>query len=283
MTERNVLKQTCCDAPQWVFFTDLDGTLLDHHNYNWAPALPALRALEARGLPLVINSSKTAAEIRALRVQLDNHHPYIVENGAAVVVPENYFAPGPERVVTTAATREALLTVLHRLRAEGFRFTGFSDLSVTGLAQLTGLDEAAAALAADRKATEPLLWEGDDQELSDFRRALACHGLQLLEGGRFLHVMGQFDKADGLRYLMSQWRRLPGGDGVRSVALGDGPNDRDMLAGADLAVIIQGVNSDRIDWPPARPVIRSREPGPVGWNTCVLEILEGRYDTDRAR
>ena len=81
--------------------TDLDGSLLDHHSYDYGPAEPAMAALEASGIPLVLASSKTRAEIRALRDALGNRHPYIVENGAAVIFPDGYLPSLP-----AAATRD---------------------------------------------------------------------------------------------------------------------------------------------------------------------------------
>ena len=49
--------------PGYIFFSDLDGTLLDHENYDWSAAKPALSELKRQGLPLILASSKTAAEI----------------------------------------------------------------------------------------------------------------------------------------------------------------------------------------------------------------------------
>lgn len=74
-----------------VVFTDLDGTLLDHATYRFDAALPALRLLKARQIPLVVCSSKTASEIEALRNRLRLSHPFISENGGAIFVPRGYF------------------------------------------------------------------------------------------------------------------------------------------------------------------------------------------------
>lgn len=41
-----------------LIFTDLDGTLLDHHNYDWSPTKPALQRLAELNLPLIFNSVK---------------------------------------------------------------------------------------------------------------------------------------------------------------------------------------------------------------------------------
>lgn len=51
--------------PHLIIFSDLDGTLLDHDDYRWQAAGPALDRLKAAQIPLVLNSSKTMPEIRA--------------------------------------------------------------------------------------------------------------------------------------------------------------------------------------------------------------------------
>ena len=81
---------------RWLVFTDLDGTLLDHHNYNFTAAIPSLRALEWLQIPVIANTSKTFAEMLELRAKLNNKHPFITENGAAIYIPENYFSLQPQ-------------------------------------------------------------------------------------------------------------------------------------------------------------------------------------------
>ena len=49
-----------------LIFTDLDGTLIDHHTYSAEAARPALEAARAAGVPVVPCSSKTLAEMRLL-------------------------------------------------------------------------------------------------------------------------------------------------------------------------------------------------------------------------
>lgn len=78
-----------------LVFTDLDGSLLDHHNYSYRDALPQLRALERLQIPVIPATSKTRSEISQLRDELANEHPFITENGAAVLIPVGYFAERP--------------------------------------------------------------------------------------------------------------------------------------------------------------------------------------------
>ena len=155
-------------SPHLIIFSDLDGTLLDHDDYRWQAAGPALGRLKDAGIPLVLNSSKTMPEIRALREELGNIDPFIVENGAAVIIPAHALGNAEEEVVNFGATRDRVLEVLGVQRRRGARFKGFNDMSADELAAETGLDPAAAGRAKERLGTEPLIWQGTEEELAEF-------------------------------------------------------------------------------------------------------------------
>jgi len=263
--------------PRLIIFSDLDGTLLNHDRHCWQQALPALKRVAAAGIPLILNSSKTASEIRELRQQLENTDPFVVENGAAVVIPADTFGNHSEQIVRFGASRAEVLKVLAGQRAGGARFRSFVDMSDHELAQLTGLDPASAALAREREGTEPLLWEGSEEERLRFDAALCAENLRLVKGGRFYHAMGIFDKADGARFLLDKYRehyqQQYGDQPVMAIALGDSPNDQQMLEAADIPVVIRGVNSNEVQLPSAKHAMRSLKPGPEGWNNCVLNLL----------
>jgi predicted mannosyl-3-phosphoglycerate phosphatase (HAD superfamily) len=62
-----------------VIFTDLDGTLLDHDTYAWGAAEPGVHFLNDHGVPLVLVTSKTRAEVEHWRRVLRNDHPFAIE------------------------------------------------------------------------------------------------------------------------------------------------------------------------------------------------------------
>ena len=86
--------------PNLIVFTDLDGSLLDSTTYSFKAATPALNALREQGIPLVLVSSKTRAEMEPLRQRLGHCDPFIVENGGAVFVPHGLFDFPLERMRT---------------------------------------------------------------------------------------------------------------------------------------------------------------------------------------
>ena len=259
-------------APPLMVFTDLDGTLLDHDSYRWDAATDALDALRAIGAAVVLASSKTAAEIIPLREELGfSHWPAIVENGAGLLA-------ASETHVGPAADYERLRTLLNKVPM-GVRtgFRGFGDMTVAEVAQITGLATDAATLAKQRAFSEPGLWAGSDEGRRHFIATLAEMGVSAREGGRFLTLSFGQTKADQMATIIDEFR--PG----QTMALGDAPNDVEMLQTAGLGVIV--ANPHRPPLPPlpgeeTGRIIRTDQPGPIGWNSAVLSVVE-RLGKDR--
>lgn len=252
----------------WLVFTDLDGTLLDHHNYSFDAALPAINLLKQQGIPIILNSSKTLVELQQLADALDITDPVIAENGSLIAIPA-------EPPVLWGPDYGAICQLLDQVRTEkGWKFSGFHDWTVDQVAEHTGLNQASARLAAQRQASEPLIWQDSPANLALFRQVLENNQLQLKRGGRFWHVMGPTDKVKAMEYLAERQQRLVGGQ-VKTIALGDGPNDIAMLEAADVAVIVHNPDSDGIDLTPTdgQQLIKTVLAGPAGWNAAIKQIL----------
>ena len=251
-----------------VIFTDLDGTLLDHHSYSWEPARPALAEIRKRGYPLILTSSKTRAELAELQQALDLQHPFVSENGAAI-----HWREGSDWHCRAFARPHAeVIQVLGQLRDEhGYRFTGFSDCTPEQIHKLTGLSPNQAALAGQREYTEPLLWQDSDERRQQFLTLLQQQRLRGVQGGRFLCVMGEFDKCTAMVHLLAQYRQC---GPVTSVALGDSPNDEQMLNAADIAVVVRSARSAQLQVSGAGRVIHTGQAGPAGWQEAMAAILQ---------
>lgn len=258
-----------------IVFTDLDGTFLDHETYDWKPAQPALERLDAQNIPVIFVTSKTFAEVQDLQKDTGIYTPCIVENGAGIHVPEHYFPDIGEDKITLGLSRTEILRGFKNL-PENLRahITGFSDMGPSGIAKATNMSEAHSEKANTRIGSEPFLWLGDDEEFQTLEKMLGAQKIKILRGGRFFHAMGQHDKADGVKYLLERYKRLWDTDDIITLALGDGPNDREMLQSVDYASIIpneKGVELNGIQG--RKSTVHARLPGPAGWNDSVLGLL----------
>lgn len=256
----------------YIIFTDLDGTLLDHHDYSFEEALPALTKIKDLNIPLIINSSKTFAEIKDIREKMHINWAFAVENGAAIFLPEGNLSGkniDMEQIIL-GTPHDKIVEVLNLLRkTDGFSFKSFSDFSVYELMSETGLSEIGATLAKQRLASEPLLWLGTQSKLQVFQKKLASQGLQLIQGGRFLHVMGKNDKSTVMAWLLNRFTLES-----KTIALGDSHNDLKMLEQADYAAVIRKHNGDylKINKNP-KTVFYSKSLAPIGWQEVINDLF----------
>ena len=269
-----------------LIFTDLDGTLLDFSTYSFEAALPALNLLGERGVPLVIVSSKTRAEIEPLLESLPSISKlFVTENGSAVHLDRRLPIPRGFPVVLRAGYRvillgrryDEVLDALHRAASScGARVKGFHDMSAQEVSGLTGLGMEEATRAKDREFSEPFVFEGSEAELRCLKESLAGSGMSCLEGGRLYHALGRTDKGLATRLVIDLFQTTPGAYRWKSVALGDGPNDLAMLKSADVAVIVRRPDGTWMDYdpPPGQRVLQTSGAGPAGWSEAVTELLE---------
>jgi len=263
-----------------LIFTDLDGTLLDHENYDWSAAEPALHRLSGLNFPLIFNSSKTLAELIPFSQELNNHQPMICENGNVAAIPEHYFEQTDSnhshyKTQLFGIDYQTIITILQQLRSEcGFQFSGFNDLGITGVMKHTGLSHEKSALACQRLCSEPLLWQDNDESLEIFKIQLEQQGLSLTQGGRFYHVMSPINKGKTMAWLLAQFKiHQPEIEWI-TIALGDGPNDLQMLEAADQSVLISNPHSAPPNVSHIGNIITPLPPGPSGWNEAVNQIID---------
>ena len=259
-----------------IIFTDLDGSLLDHHDYSWQPAKPWLDRLATAQIPLILTTSKTSAEVAALQSDLQlTHLPFIAENGAMIHLPPDWRGQGPMMGARYADIRRTLEELRHRY---DFEFRGFGDVTPKQVALWTGLSEADAALAMLREASEPLIWFGNDLDFAHFKKCLTREGLALTRGGRFWHVMGvDAGKGPAVQWLSAEYQRQRGKPAI-SIGLGDGPNDLSMLEVVDHAVVIKGHHHHEMPLSRHHPaqVYRTTEFGPHGWVQGLDHFISSR-------
>ena len=263
--------------PRFVVFSDLDGTLLDHYTYSFAPARPALDRLKREGIPLVMVSSKTRREIEILRQDMAVEDPFVPENGGAIFIPESAGLPTP----AGAQKRDGyLVIVLGRPQDELGRavdalsrdvpLRAFSRLAPREAAELTGLSLERAAAAVAREFGEALILDDPDFPEEKLRQRVEALGLRLTKGGRFYHLLGENDKGRAAAILADLYRRR--WPDLVTAAVGDAPNDQALLAAADRPFLVAGPDGRHreVDVP---GLIKIPRPGPAGFARAVETLL----------
>jgi mannosyl-3-phosphoglycerate phosphatase len=265
-----------------VVFTDLDGTLLEHATYSFEPARPALEGLLEAGVPVIFCTSKTRLETERWRRVLANVHPFIVENGGAAFVPEEYFGAGARfdrrdggfGVLEFGRPYAELRQALEAIRAStGLPLRGFGDMTVDEIAERCGFSREDAALAAMREYDEPFIG-AEGTALAAVERAARAAGLTIVSGGRFHHLVGGSDKGRAVRALRDLYVRSRGP--VRTVGLGDSPNDMPMLRAVDVPVLVRRPDGGHADITGVTGLVIAPYAGPEGWREAILGLLRSQ-------
>ncbi|MFH2012269.1 MAG: HAD-IIB family hydrolase [Pseudomonadota bacterium] len=263
----------------FIIFTDLDGTLLDHSTYSFDAAEEALNRIKKYCIPLILCSSKTRAEIEIWKERLENSDPFISENGGAIFIPsilgpikDKHIERDGYRVIELGIHYPKLIVRFKTLKDRfGNKIRGFSEMDMDEVVNLTGLSHREAVLAKHREYTEPFVFYGNDNEKKELDKSINNLNLKLTKGGRFFHLLGDNDKGKAVSIVAKMYKEIH--PGVKTIALGDSFNDLPMLQTADIPILVQksgGVYDRQIDM---ANLIRAPGIGPIGWNKALLMIL----------
>ena len=220
-----------------IVFADLDGTLLDK-NYDCAEVKPIIRQLLSLSVSIILCSSKTKSEIEFFRKELAISDPFIVENGSAILVPENYFKTSYEYSKQTkgyhiielgcdySTIRAKLVLVKERT---GASIVGFGDMNPEEIAKESGLPLRLARLAKNREYDEPFkIVKGGEKEIL---REIINEGLCYTKGGRYIHILGNTDKGKAVIILKNIYSQTF--SKITTIGVGDAQNDLPMLKVVD--------------------------------------------------
>ena len=262
---------------RYIVVTDLDGTLLDHQTYKFTPALDAIKELRQQEIPIILNSSKTQAEISEIKRELDNQEPFVCENGGVLcgISPQPDISENTKELdiqylgIPRVQFLDSLRSIKEKLQ---LNYKEFANATVDDVVRWTGLTASDAQKAMQREATEPLLWQDTELALSNFQQELKELKLQCVKGGRFYHVMGLFNKASCFpklkEYYSQRWQ-----EEVGVIALGDSPNDLPMLEQANHAVVIPSIKGNNLQLKHSS-VFLATQPGPYGWQEGIDFLLK---------
>lgn len=249
---------------KWAVFTDLDGTFLDHHTYDYQAAVPVVRKLRAHGIPVFSVSSKTLAEQKALFDHLELFDGYVAENGGVVWFEGQMHLLGPDQA-DIAKARQAIETVC------GHEVPSFRPKYLEEVIRATGLSRSDAALACERVCSDPLILNVNDQLEKQFNEVIDTGRTRLVRGGRFLTLCGHSDKAQAMQFLVNKLSSID--KQVYTIALGDSANDLPMLQAADHGVWMPNPDGSGLSDSQKQGLRQAPTAGPQGWGQAILTLF----------
>jgi mannosyl-3-phosphoglycerate phosphatase len=272
-------------ATRIVLFSDPD-TLRPDGVPGWAATRAAIRALEDRGVAVVLWGNETRSQMELIQRHLDIHHPFISETGGGLFVPHGYFpdrlvggrVASNYRVVDFGKPYYIVAEALHEVaRKVGVDLIGFSDMSIQDVAQDCGLSLSQARLAKLREYDEPFRML--DSEPATYSRICSavrrlCFRCFTHEG--FHHATGVAGKTHSLRLLASLYRQASNGQ-VLTVGLAKARSETSLLQAVDIPVVVQSNTADAARLGRKVPTARfTNTDGPQDWSEAIVQLIDGQ-------
>ena len=230
-----------------VVFADVDDLLWNPSPSSLRHASEVFRHLAVARIFLVLCSWKTRAELVSLYQEFGIRHPFVVEGGSAVFVPENHVTasmPGARGLASHQAVEfgkpygEVVRTIKEVAAALGIAVTGLSDMSVEEVAREWDLSLPRARLAKLRDYAEPcLVRDATAFALNQFVRSLENRRLHVVARGRYHYVGAVRDAAAAMRLIVRLYRDSFGS--IETLGIVEKSNGETLLRGLDHRVAIE--------------------------------------------
>ena len=267
----------------FLIFSDIDGTLLDHDNYSFGNLKNFIAKIKDKVL-VIFNSSKTFAEIIQLNEKLKLNFPFIIENGACIFFPsEKYFLNLPNKnffkyrghtgYKLTKLNNKSIEEKLSHLKKK-FDFTFFNQLSNLQIGKITKLKNKSIINSKKRLFTNPILWTDTDQKYRQFKIDVkkVNKTLKVSKGGRFIHISDGYDKGTAMIEFIKIYN-FKNSKNLITISLGDNENDLSMLELTDYSCIVksEGIN---ISLKKKKNIYYSKKIAPSGWQESLEFVFK---------
>ena len=252
----------------WVV-TDVDGTLMDH-SYDLTPAKETIKLLQELSIPVILCTSKTAAEVKVIRRQLNLTDPYIVENGGAIYGESLTKINGQ---IILGEKYDKLENILSSISDEiNYDLKPLNSLSDEEATELTGLKGHSLELMRDRHWSMPFLNPPETKE-KEINICCKRFNVEIFRGNRMSHLLSiNSNKGEAIQAL----KTYSNNPNVKIIGLGDSPNDLPLLLKSDYKIVIpssSGPNLKLLKKLTDYKVTLASEPNGYGWKSEINKII----------
>ena len=253
----------------WVI-SDVDGTLMDH-SYDLTPAKETIKFLQKLSIPVILCTSKTAAEVKVIRKDLNLSDPYIVENGAAIYGESLKKVNGK---IILGQKYETLEEILNFISKEiDYKLIPLNNLTDQEATQLTGLKGDSLNLMRDRHWSMPFL---NPPSFLEEKINICCKKFKvdIFKGNRMSHLLSKNSNKGKAINALKEYSNL---QNIQIIGLGDSPNDLPLLLNSDIRVVIPGIdgpNLNLLDQLKDFDFTLASEPNGYGWKNEINKLIK---------
>ncbi len=264
-------------SSQILIFTDLDGSLLNHNNFEFREIKDFILNCIKNGIKIIPNTSKTKSEIQVFLDQLGHNLPFVVENGAAVhnldLVHTNFKFKNNSLVFSRSVSE--ILTLFEKSIPVEFqkRCLFLKDMSSIEQTKILGLNKKYLPFALNRDYSMPLVFDGSKELVNEFTVLLKKIGMKLHEGGRIYNICDDCSKGKAMTTLIEKLKNEFNFN-THTIVIGDSPNDISMLNLSDQPCIIPLPNKKNLCYLNDKKIIRATQSAPQGWEEVVRASLK---------
>ncbi len=256
------------NSPIWVV-SDVDGTLMDH-SYDLTPAKETIKLLQELLIPVILCTSKTAAEVKVIRKQLNLTDPYIVENGAAIYGESLNMANGE---IILGEKYEILENILKSISNEiNYELLPLNNISDQDATELTGLKGHSLILMRDRHWSMPFL-NPPENMVNIINICCKKFNVEIFRGNRMSHMLSiNSNKGKAINEL-KKYSKNPD---IKIIGLGDSPNDLPLLLNSDFKIVIpspSGPNMKLLEELKNFEFTLASEPNGYGWKNEINKLI----------
>ena len=252
----------------WVV-SDVDGTLMDH-SYDLTPAKETIKSLQELSIPVILCTSKTAAEVKVIRKQLNLTDPYIVENGAAIYGESLKKVNGQIILGEKYEILEKILSCIsNEINYDLIPLNTISDQEAT---KLTGLKGHSLELMRDRHWSLPFLNPPDNIE-EKINSCCKKYNVEIFRGNIMSHMLSIYSNKGKAILALKKYSNK---HNIRIIGLGDSPNDLPLLLNSDFKIVIpspSGPNLNLLRELKNFEFTLACEPNGYGWRNEINKLI----------
>ena len=260
-----------------MIFTDLDGSLLNHNNFDFKKIKSFILQCLSIGIKIIPNSSKTKNEIDFFCNQLGKRLPYIVENGSAIHnldIVSSDFKEVNDSLIFSRTVEEIFEIIMKEVPKHLIDKCSFiKDMNRKMQKQILGLSEEFIPLALNRDYSIPFTFNGSDQIINEFKLILERLDLKLHEGGRVFNISDNCSKGSAMKTLVSKIKKDISLNPY-IIVVGDSPNDISMLEEANQPCVVPLPNKCNLKDLKFNNILRAKQCAPEGWEEVIRLSLK---------